>query len=109
MTRTHESLWGESRTPEQIAAADDTRSRKTFELYCGMLARSLAQVVNVVDPYVIVLGGGLSNIDNLYPRLNELIARFTFSGRCRTPIVGPAGGDASGVIGAAWLWLDAGR
>ena len=90
-------------TKEDILCFD----RKTFDLYCHMLARSLAQVVNIVDPHVIVLGGGLSKIDRLYPRLSDLIARYTFSGSCKTPILAPVGGDASGVRGAAWLWLDA--
>lgn len=106
MVRTHESLWGTARTPEEIAAANDAEARQTFELYCRMLARSLAQVVNIVDPHAIVLGGGLSRIGKLYPRLCDLIARYTFSGLCETPILAPVGGDASGVRGAAWLWLD---
>ena len=107
LARTHQSLWGDARTPEELAAALDDEARKTFDLYCHMLARSLAQVVNIVDPHVIVLGGGLSKIDKLYPRLSDLIVRYTFSGRCKTPILAPVGGDASGVRGAAWLWLDA--
>lgn len=85
------------------AAADDTLDR-----YCERLARALASVVNVLDPDVIVLGGGLSNVDALYARVPPLLPRFVFSDDVTTPIVRNRHGDSSGVRGAAWLWPSTG-
>jgi fructokinase len=68
------------------------------------LARGLASIINVVDPDVVVLGGGLSNIDALYSGLADLIAAFAFSDDINTKIVKAMHGDSSGVRGAAWLW-----
>ena len=67
-------------------------------------ARSLAGVINVLDPEVIVLGGGLSNIARIYANVSRLCKEFVFSDDLRTRIVPPAHGDSSGVRGAAWLW-----
>ena len=61
-------------------------------------------VVNVLDPDVIVLGGGLSNLEALYARVPELWGDFVFSDRVDTRLVPPRHGDSSGVRGAAWLW-----
>ena len=68
------------------------------------MARALASVINVVDPDVIVLGGGLSSLARLYERVPRLWSRWVFSDRVDTRLVPPAHGDASGVRGAAWLW-----
>ena len=68
------------------------------------MARALASVINVVDPDVIVLGGGLSNLVRLYETVPRLWSRWVFSDRVDTRLVPPAHGDASGVRGAAWLW-----
>ena len=68
------------------------------------MARALGSIINVVDPDVIVLGGGLSNIDRLYESVPELWAPYVFSDTVRTRLVRAAHGDASGVRGAAWLW-----
>jgi hypothetical protein len=68
------------------------------------LARSLAALINVLDPDVIVLGGGISNIETLYIGLPDLIGRYAFSDGIRTRVVRAAHGDSSGVRGAAWLW-----
>ena len=68
-----------------------------------MLGRALAQVVNVVDPHVIVLGGGLSQCAFVYQGLTDALAGFVFSPRVTTPVVAAAHGDDSGVRGAAWL------
>jgi fructokinase len=68
------------------------------------LARSLAVVINLLDPDVIVLGGGLSNILQLYAGLSALAGTYTFSDGIDTRIVRVAHGDSSGVRGAAWLW-----
>ena len=70
------------------------------------LGRALTVLINVIDPDVIVLGGGLSNIPRLYENLPAIVARYAFSDAVHTPIVQAAHGDSSGVRGAAWLWPD---
>ena len=72
--------------------------------YEDRMARALASVINVIDPDVIVLGGGLSNIDRLYGSVPGLWTSFVFSDRIDTTLVRAAHGDSSGVRGAAWLW-----
>ena len=92
---------------DRIAArahAGDPAAQATMARYCNRLASALAGVVNVVDPDVIVLGGGLSNIDALVDAVAALLPRHVFSDRCTTPIVRNRHGDSSGVRGAAWLW-----
>ena len=94
-------------TAKEIAlavAGGDKCAQKCLTVYQDRLARSLAVVINLVDPDVIVLGGGLSNIMQLYAGLSDLVAIYTFSGNINTPIVRAAHGDFSGVRGAAWLW-----
>ncbi len=75
------------------------------------MARALASVINVLDPDVIVLGGGMSNVSRLYDNVPRHWADFVFAcgvgERVRTRFVRAAHGDASGVRGAAWLWNDA--
>lgn len=68
------------------------------------LAKSLAHVVNILDPDVIVLGGGMSNVDRLYQTVPNLLKPWVFGGECETPIRRAVHGDSSGVRGAAWLW-----
>jgi fructokinase len=72
--------------------------------YEQRLARALATVINLLDPDVIVLGGGLSNIDRLYTNVPQHWATHVFSDEIRTPLVKHRHGDSSGVRGAAWLW-----
>ena len=86
------------------AARGDRACAETIERYCERLARSLATVVNVLDPDVIVLGGGLSSIASLYERVPALWRPHVFSDEVRTRLVPPLHGDSSGVRGAAWLW-----
>jgi fructokinase len=88
----------------EAAARGEEASRRTLETYARRLARGLAMVVNVLDPDVIVLGGGLSNLKALYTRVPELWGDFVFSDRVDTRLVPPRHGDSSGVRGAAWLW-----
>ncbi|HVX98267.1 MAG TPA: ROK family protein [Pseudorhodoplanes sp.] len=98
---------GERRSAEEIVGlhrAGDARARESLERYHDRLARGLASVINVLDPDVIVLGGGLSNMDDLYPSLARRIGAHVFSDRADTPIVKARHGDSSGVRGAAWLW-----
>lgn len=86
------------------AAEGDEACQATFDRLVDRLGRGLAAVVNLLDPDVIVLGGGLSNIEALYGRLPEAIARWVFSDTIDTPIRRARHGDSSGVRGAAWLW-----
>ena len=87
-----------------LAAAGDVPANRALDKYEHRLARSLATVINVLDPEVIVLGGGLSNIARLYIRVPALLKPFVFSDSADTPIVAARHGDSSGVRGAAWLW-----
>jgi len=86
------------------AAGGDKASIGSLERYEERLARALAAVVNIVDPEVIVLGGGLSNVDRLYETVPAIWKRYVFSDRVDTRLVRAAHGDSSGVRGAAWLW-----
>ncbi len=76
----------------------------SIERYVDRLARALAMIVNVMDPDTIVLGGGVSNVDELFTALPALVRSFVFSDTCETPIVRALHGDSSGVRGAAMLW-----
>jgi fructokinase len=86
------------------ADAGDKDANAVMETYEDRLARGLAHVINIIDPDVIVLGGGLSNIERLYRDVPTLLPRFVFSDGVETPLVRAAHGDSSGVRGAAWLW-----
>lgn len=99
-------LGGEARSAANIAARldFDVHARAALACYCDRLARSLASIINVLDPNVIVLGGGLSNIEALYEPLRELLGKYVFSDRFETQIRPAIHGDSSGVRGAAWLW-----
>ncbi|MCX7900441.1 MAG: ROK family protein, partial [Methylocystis sp.] len=79
-------------------------ARASLDAYQDRLARALAMVVDVIDPDVIVLGGGLSNILWLYEGLVERVAKSAFSDALETKILPNAHGDSGGVRGAAWLW-----
>lgn len=94
------------RAPEIVAAAQSGNpdAEATLVRYEGRLARALATVINLLDPDVIVLGGGLSNIQRLYTNVPRMWTPFVFSDRVDTRLVPPVHGDASGVRGAAWLW-----
>lgn len=85
-------------------AAGDPRARSAFERYVDRLARALASVVNVFDPHVIVLGGGVSNLPGLCDAVTARWGRFVFSDTIETRLVMNRYGDSSGVRGAAWLW-----
>ena len=86
------------------AAAGDARATAALARHADRLARGLAQVVNLLDPDAVVLGGGLSNMDHLYEQLPRLMARHVFSDVSTTPVLRAKHGDSSGVRGAAWLW-----
>jgi fructokinase len=97
---------GEKLAPEDIAtrAAQDARAMEAMGRYEHRLARALASVINVLDPDMIVLGGGLSNIDRLYTNVPRLWMQWIFSDVVRTQLVPNFHGDSSGVRGAALLW-----
>lgn len=86
------------------AAGGDAAASSALARYHSRMARALAGVINVLDPDVIVLGGGVSHIDSLYARVPELWTPFVFSDHIDTRLVKARHGDASGVRGAAWLW-----
>ncbi len=86
------------------AAAGDKAAAAALARHVDRLARGLAQVINLLDPDAVVLGGGLSNMDHLYEQLPKLIGRHVFSDVSSTPILRAKHGDSSGVRGAAWLW-----
>lgn len=85
-------------------ADHDQAAKGALARYTDRLARGLASVINIVDPDIVVLGGGISNIAALYADLPALLLRHVFSDRVSTRIVPPLHGDASGVRGAARLW-----
>ncbi|CNH86451.1 fructokinase [Yersinia ruckeri] len=82
----------------------DAIAELTMQRYEQRFAKSLAHVINLFDPDVVVLGGGMSNVDRLYQTLPDLIRPWVFGGECETPIRKAIHGDSSGVRGAAWLW-----
>ena len=98
---------GKAVTAQQVAAAaadGEAAAQGCLAVYRDRLARSLAVVINLLDPDVIVLGGGLSNIAAIYSGLASLVGTYTFSDGIDTAIVPAVHGDSSGVRGAAWLW-----
>ena len=98
---------GPGPSAQAIAAAarrGDAVAAAAIETYSRRLAKALATVVNLLDPDVIVLGGGLSNIESLYTRVPQLWTDWVFSDRVDTRLAPAAHGDSSGVRGAAWLW-----
>jgi fructokinase len=107
MAADHARAAGASLTPEEIVAGAERGSsaaQATLDRHASRLARGLAGIVNVLDPDVIVLGGGLSRLAHLYARLPELMGPHIFSDHVAVTIRPPRWGDAGGVRGAAWLW-----
>jgi fructokinase len=107
MSADHERRAGIRLDPPAIEArssAGDAAAIATLDRYERRLARALASIVNVLDPDVIVLGGGMSNLARLYANVPALMAPFVFSDSVRTEIRRAMHGPASGVRGAAWLW-----
>ena len=107
MARDHRNATAEDLTGEAIverAERGDAAAGDTLQRYEDRLARGLAAIVTVLDPDVIVLGGGMGNIKRLYRNVPRRWERYAFSDHVDTPLVPPAHGDSSGVRGAAWLW-----
>ena len=102
IAETHRELTGEEITGSEIPQS--AHSELTLSLYCAMLARSLAYVVNILDPDLIVLGGGVSNLTAIYEKVPKLLHRYAFSTEGLTKVVPAMHGDSSGSRGAAWLF-----
>ena len=102
----YRKMTGEERNAEEVMGRVefDADARRVLDMYIGRLARALATVINILDPEVIVLGGGLSNIDALYERVPQEWGRWVFSEQAANRLVPNRHGDSSGVRGAAWLW-----
>ena len=103
LARDHGTDW-DAKTIALKARQGDAAAQATLDRHHDRFARALASVLNVIDPEVVVIGGGLSNLPSLYEQLPQLLPRYVFSDTLRTRIVPPMHGDSSGVRGAAWLW-----
>ncbi len=109
LERDYRALTGEDlRGPEitERASAGDAGAAEVLGRYRDRLARALASVINIVDPDVVVLGGGLSNVGGLPESVAAAVPRYVFSDEVRTRVVRHMHGDSSGVRGAAWLWSE---
>ena len=107
LKQTYMELTGDESSPIKIACSaqnGDTDARTCIDIYAKQLARCLSAIINVIDPHMIVLGGGLSNISPLYELVPQHLEGHVFSDEIQTKIVPPAFGDASGALGAACLW-----
>ncbi|PXW49004.1 fructokinase [Erwinia sp. AG740] len=103
----YQRLSGHARHGHEIIALaeqGDQLAEQALQRYEQRLAKSLAHIVNVLDPDVIVLGGGMSNVKRLYDTVPALLKQWVFGGECDTPVRQAMHGDSSGVRGAAWLW-----
>lgn len=103
----YERVAGQHLAAEQIVARagqGDPPCRASLDRYIDRLARSLGSIINVLDPDVIVLGGGMSNCRELYEKVPAVWTPYIFSDYVATRLLPPAHGDSSGVRGAAWLW-----
>lgn len=103
----HARVNGEELDAREIAERarrGDAAAQASLDRHADRVARSLATVIDVLDPHVIVLGGGVSNLAHLYDVVPPLLARYVFSDTVLTKLVPAMHGDSSGVRGAAWLW-----
>lgn len=110
LARDHQAATGEVKSPAEIAAAadaDEAAASASLDRYIDRLARALAGVINIFDPHVIVLGGGMSKVARLYEEVPRRWGAWVFSDRVDTKLLPPVHGDSSGVRGAAWLWPEA--
>lgn len=105
LERSHLERTGERRSATELGAAtDDKGAAETLEQYADRMARALASIINVIDPEVIVLGGGVSNVEYWCVRVPQLWDRYVFSDTVLTRLARAMHGDSSGVRGAARLW-----
>ncbi|WP_117234203.1 ROK family protein [Vibrio maerlii] len=103
--RTFSEKYFEANSKEIMALVEqgDKQAIEHFDLYCDQLARVIGSIVNFVDPEIVVLGGGMSNVDAIYPRVQDKLNQYTFTKSVRTRVVKNLHGDSSGVRGAAFL------
>ena len=107
MSRDHDRHYQQQLTAQQIVQAalqGESKAQLTLQRYEERMARALAGVINILDPDVIILGGGMSNIQTLYENVPRLWTDYVFSDVVETRLLPPQHGDSSGVRGAAWLW-----
>jgi fructokinase len=107
VARDYEQSTGKQKTAREIIAdfeAGDAVAAAVVERFEDRLARGLAQVINILDPDVVVVGGGLSQVQHLYQSIPKRLPAYVFGGEADTPILQAKHGDSSGVRGAAWLW-----
>lgn len=107
LSRDYAADGGDDATAKEISSMAQAGSSLAIAAvirYTDRLARALSGVINILDPDVIVFGGGLSNLSTIYDRVPELLNDLVFSDVCNTPCVKNVHGDSSGVRGAAWLW-----
>ena len=88
----------------ELLEKNDADAEIVTQIYENRLARAIATAVNIMDPDMLVLGGGMSNLARIYKNLPALVQKWTFGGEFTTPIRPAKHGDSSGVRGAAWLW-----
>lgn len=100
----HNNIFLDAETLDNKARFGDEEANETLQRYESRMARSLAHVINILDPDVIVLGGGMGNIKRLYKNVPEIWGDYVFSDTVNTKLLAPLHGDSSGVRGAAWLW-----
>lgn len=103
----YQSVGGAAISPEgivELAENGDKTAEIVLQRYEQRMAKSLAHVINILDPDVIVLGGGMSNINRLYFNVPKIWGQYVFSNEVHTRLFAPKHGDSSGVRGAAWLW-----
>ena len=111
LSRDHHRLVGQTLTAQEIAqaaATGDAACQHSLDRHADRFARALSNVINILDPEVIVLGGGLSNLEGFADNLAGRLKDWAFTDELVTRIRTPVHGDSSGVRGAAWLWEDAG-
>jgi len=103
----YKTMTGRAKTTQEIVLEFETGDREAvaaMERFEDRLARGLAQVINILDPDVIVIGGGVSKVKHIYQALPKKLAVYVFGGEMSTPVMAAMYGDSSGVRGAAWLW-----
>jgi predicted NBD/HSP70 family sugar kinase len=100
----HNNVFIDAKSLDDKARFGDEEAEESLQRYEDRLARSLAHVINILDPDTIVLGGGMGNIKRLYKNVPKLWGSYVFSDVVNTKLLAPEHGDSSGVRGAAWLW-----
>ncbi len=107
VARDYSQMFGQQRTTREIMAdyaSGDEKAAAIVERFEDRLARGVASVINMLDPDVLVFGGGLSKVEHLYRDIPKRLPQYVFGGEAATPLLQARYGDSSGVRGAAWLW-----